>query len=229
MARQLGKDSLIAETVVLRPASTQDNPLWFLFSLVLHISVFSIGAYAFSEHLSVNRGQIQQAAVPVTIIMPVTEAQEKRQIQEIEKFEPIKLADEGLKQKEDISQLEKPTPKPQMAAQKSISALEDVLDYSGQQAGEAQYTDTIRALLEKQKAYPRLARISGQQGTVLVRFTLNRDGRVTSRKIVQSSGLHLLDTAALTAVDKASPLPAFPDHIRKTALQITAPFRFYLR
>lgn len=49
-------------------------------------------------------------------------------------------------------------------------------------------------------AYPPLARKRGQQGTVLVRCLINKDGQATETVLKESSGFRLLDEAALKAV-----------------------------
>lgn len=48
--------------------------------------------------------------------------------------------------------------------------------------------------------YPAISRRLGEQGTVVVRMTVNRDGRVSDVAIAQSSGSDRLDAAAVQAV-----------------------------
>ena len=52
----------------------------------------------------------------------------------------------------------------------------------------------------KPPAYPRIARLRGYQGTVILKILVNRNGTVSELKIVQSSGYWILDKSALTAV-----------------------------
>lgn len=76
--------------------------------------------------------------------------------------------------------------------------------------------------------YPRIARESGWEGTVLVRVTVQPDGSPESVKIQKSSGHSILDTAALEAVKKWKFSPAKDGNIPiRSVLEI--PINFYLR
>jgi periplasmic protein TonB len=66
----------------------------------------------------------------------------------------------------------------------------------------------IMQRLERFKRYPYAARAAHQEGIVLVRFTLARDGSVLSSDIVKSSGSELLDNEARELPERAGPLPA---------------------
>jgi protein TonB len=63
--------------------------------------------------------------------------------------------------------------------------------------------------LDRQKRFPRAARLRGEQGTVLVRFAMNRDGTVLSARIERSSGYRDLDDEVLSLIERAQPLPPF--------------------
>ena len=57
-------------------------------------------------------------------------------------------------------------------------------------------------------AYPWLARISGWEGTVVLRVTIEADGHPSAARIVRSSGYPILDQAAQRAVQQWEFLPA---------------------
>jgi periplasmic protein TonB len=57
-------------------------------------------------------------------------------------------------------------------------------------------------------AYPRLARRNGEEGTVLLRVLVTREGRVARLELDKSSGFPLLDSAALEAVKEWRFVPA---------------------
>ena len=65
----------------------------------------------------------------------------------------------------------------------------------------------IRALLERARSYPLLARKRGMEGTVLVCFTIDRKGLPQDVKIMKSSGYQILDEEARKMLIKASPFP----------------------
>jgi TonB family protein len=62
------------------------------------------------------------------------------------------------------------------------------------------YLALVRARVEENKDYPAFARQLGQQGTVVVRARVGRDGRLLQAAVLNSSGHKQLDKAALAAV-----------------------------
>lgn len=91
------------------------------------------------------------------------------------------------------------------------------------------YTATLLAWLEQHKEYPRMARNRRQQGTVMLYFVLDRQGRVTASRIEQSSGYQTLDAEALKMLERAQPLPAIPDAMPNETLELVVPVQFFLR
>lgn len=87
----------------------------------------------------------------------------------------------------------------------------------------------LAAHLERFKRYPSAARQQGEQGIVRVAFTLNRNGRVLSSHIVQSSGSPLLDEETLAMLARAQPMPRPPEKIADSELSFVVPVRFTLR
>lgn len=86
----------------------------------------------------------------------------------------------------------------------------------------------ILAHLERFRRYPARARAARQQGTILVRFRMNRAGMVLSSAIHRGSGFYTLDQAALDTLQRAQPLPAIPQN-RPEFVELTIPVEFYLR
>jgi protein TonB len=91
------------------------------------------------------------------------------------------------------------------------------------------YTATLLAWLEQHKEYPRMARNRRQQGTVMLYFVLDRQGRVSASRIEQSSGYQTLDAEALKMLERAQPLPAIPDAMPNETLELVVPVQFFLR
>jgi periplasmic protein TonB len=90
-----------------------------------------------------------------------------------------------------------------------------------------QWRDVVVARLQSAKRYPTAAR--GAQGEAMIRFTLNRDGRVLSRSLVRSSGNSALDEEALAMVNRAAPFPAVPAEIPGASVVMPVPVRFAVR
>ncbi|MFT3965383.1 MAG: energy transducer TonB [Sphingobium sp.] len=86
----------------------------------------------------------------------------------------------------------------------------------------------LMAHLEKHRRYPAAARARREQGTVHVRFRMNRAGQVLWSRIERSSGSLTLDRAALDTFRRAQPLPAIPDD-KPDELEIALPVEFFTR
>lgn len=72
----------------------------------------------------------------------------------------------------------------------------------------------IRALLERAKSYPLLARERGMEGTVFVSFTIDKKGLPQNVKIMKGSGHKILDEEVKKMLKKASPFPEFNREIK---------------
>lgn len=119
--------------------------------------------------------------------------------------------------------------------QPAIQALEGDAGAVGGEAGvgdgtgvPGRYVSELRDWLERHKRYPRLAQLRRQEGTVVVRFVMDRDGRVVDARVAESSGHRSLDQEAVAMVRRAAPLPGFPPEIREPRLSILVPVRFSL-
>lgn len=83
--------------------------------------------------------------------------------------------------------------------------------------------------LSRHKRYPGEARNRRIQGVVTVGFSIDREGRVMSTRIVRGSGSSLLDNEALEMLARASPLPAPPHDAQAGALNLSLPIQFNIR
>lgn len=93
----------------------------------------------------------------------------------------------------------------------------------------ASWRELLMMRLQQNKRYPRSAEARRKQGVVTLNFTVDRSGRVLSRKIVQSSGVAALDQEVLAMIDRAQPLPAFPAAMTQHAVNLVVPIRFSLK
>ena len=72
-----------------------------------------------------------------------------------------------------------------------------------------------------------MARRNGDQGRVVVHFTVDREGRVLDVALVQSSGSQVLDEAAETLL-RGARLPPFPSGMAQNQVAITLPIHYAL-
>jgi len=90
------------------------------------------------------------------------------------------------------------------------------------------YYINLKRKIELVWEYPYLARESGLQGRLLMRFVINRDGSLAEARILRSSGFALLDQEALRSVHDASPFPPLPPRMHTERLVVNATFEYLL-
>lgn len=90
------------------------------------------------------------------------------------------------------------------------------------------YFGQISAWIDANKDYPTEVKKKKQQGTVVVRFTIGRDGQLIASTIKQSSGHVLLDQAALETLARAAPFPPIPEFVGRETLSIAVPIDYTL-
>jgi periplasmic protein TonB len=86
---------------------------------------------------------------------------------------------------------------------------------------------SVNDWLMAHRFYPEIARRRGRQGTVVVRFEVNRLGQVLNVNMLQGSGSDVLDQAAITLVRTAS-LPPFPPGMPAAQETVTVPVHYRL-
>ena len=68
----------------------------------------------------------------------------------------------------------------------------------------------VEAIVQKlhKPFYPRYSRIHGEEGRVVIRVTVSRDGKLESYKVIKSTGYPRLDKSAIKAIKKSRFAPA---------------------
>ena len=89
----------------------------------------------------------------------------------------------------------------------------------------------ILAQLQREKRYPGYALRMKQQDTVMVRFTIDRDGNVLETAIEKSKGYATLDRESLQLLERASPLPKPPASAftQSDRMELVVPVSFAIR
>ena len=105
---------------------------------------------------------------------------------------------------------------------------EDTVSLDTQEFRYLSYFSKVKERIEMNWNYPMLAQIRGEQGELLLRFTIARTGDVERVALLRSSGHSLLDEAAISAVRKASPFPPIPMRLDLDRLNILATFEYIL-
>jgi protein TonB len=93
----------------------------------------------------------------------------------------------------------------------------------------ADYFAELRVWLEQHKQYPYMAQRMRQEGTVQLRFVMDREGHVLSYNIDKSSGYSTLDGEVEELIQRAEPLPPLPDEMTQARIELVVPVSFYLQ
>ncbi len=79
--------------------------------------------------------------------------------------------------------------------------------------GEASYASRLSAVIEAHKWYPPLARLKNIEGTPVLAFRIQSDGRPADMRIERSSRSSILDAAAMATIERISKFPPPPAEI----------------
>jgi protein TonB len=90
------------------------------------------------------------------------------------------------------------------------------------------YNRWLKVRVESVLHYPELAAQSGMQGTLYIKFDINKDGSLGDLEVLKSSGYKILDDEALRAIRAAAPFAPLPGNWRMERYAIRAAVLFYL-
>ena len=91
------------------------------------------------------------------------------------------------------------------------------------------YRSTLLRLIERHKYYPLRARRNGLEGTTTVAFTVSSNGEIGGIALAQSSGMSLLDQAAVQTIKRVGKAPPFPAGIDKSKWRFVIPLAYNIR
>ncbi|HSH44122.1 MAG TPA: TonB family protein [Arenicellales bacterium] len=104
----------------------------------------------------------------------------------------------------------------------------DTASAGGTTGASPDYLAQLRAWLERHKRYPRRARLRRLEGTAMLHFVIDREGRVLEYSIRESSGHEVLDRAVAAMIERAQPLPGMPSDMSHERLALLLPVQFFL-
>jgi len=113
-------------------------------------------------------------------------------------------------------------------SQKPSEDTEDTISLDTSDKRYASYAGIIKTRLMSHWKYPPKARENLLEGKLLLLFTLNRKGALVDLRILEPSGIGILDREAMGAVRSAAPFPAFPPSVSVARLHVKAQFDYKL-
>ncbi|MGH7362945.1 MAG: energy transducer TonB [Candidatus Methylomirabilales bacterium] len=90
----------------------------------------------------------------------------------------------------------------------------------------AAYLEGVKRRVEREWRYPLLAQERGFTGKLVIEFAIRQDGRLARLRLADSSGVSILDDAALEAIRKAAPYSPLPEAMGLDRLNIVASFEY---
>ncbi|MGS0497592.1 TonB family protein [Pseudoalteromonas mariniglutinosa] len=109
--------------------------------------------------------------------------------------------------------LPKVTEQPQQATVATTTMQQHSVSKQQVTQGKQSWTASLLSHLMAYRKYPTSAIMKKQQGVTYVEIILARDGKVISLQIIKSSGVEVLDQAALKTIADAEPLPKVPNEL----------------
>jgi len=157
-----------------------------------------------------------------TIDQPeVAPVPEQPKEQEVEKPPPETAPVVALPEPKPVEKIEEQKPPtPALAARTKGGAVNPVTA--------SWQTDLVKHL-QRYKRYPGQAQARGEEGIVMLAFSVDRNGHVLARRVIQSSGHSALDDEVMAMIERAQPLPSFPPSMTEAKLDLVVPIRFSLR
>ena len=122
-----------------------------------------------------------------------------------------------------------PPPPPQQVQQRPPTPAEPARVKGGAPQIATSWETSLIKHLEQFKRYPSEAQSRGEEGVVMLSFSVDRTGHVLAHRVVQSSGYPELDSEVMTMIDRAQPLPPFPADMAQDRLDLTVPIKFSLK
>ena len=109
------------------------------------------------------------------------------------------------------------------------SDIDSELEGRAPRNSKERYLAEVRQKIASRQSYPRPSRAFGEQGTVKLLLTIQRDGMLTKVELVQGTAFQRLNTAAMTAATEAGPFKEFPEEVQYASWRITLPVHFTLQ
>jgi len=106
---------------------------------------------------------------------------------------------------------------------------EDTVDLGSRDVKYATYLNAIKRKMLRIWDYPRRAFERNEEGNVIVRLSIDADGKLAHTVLLTSSGFPDLDNGALTVVKSAAPFDPLPQQYNLSRLHIVASFRYIIR
>ena len=234
--------------------STQSWIVSIFAALLVHIMLFVVILYRANDD-SIKKDELVEYSIDLTSFQAPPEKIEN--LKPVKTPPPAKKQAEPVQKKKPIQKKKivkkKVVPKPQIALpevdskdvseetsiQKPVVASKtNTLSNQGKTASKttklrddekAKYYNLILSKLKRLQKYPAMAQRRQVQGVAKLTFVLNKNGKLASYKLIQSTGSKLLDREVEALIKRATPFPPIPNSFGNGKLELTVPIVFVLK
>lgn len=105
---------------------------------------------------------------------------------------------------------------------------EDTVDLDSLDSPYHQYLIKVKKKIRNRWSYPARAYKLKEEGTAVVRFSIQGDGKLADSRIIIPSGHVSLDSESFNAIKSSSPFEPLPQKFKLTQLHIVARFQYLL-
>jgi len=90
------------------------------------------------------------------------------------------------------------------------------------------YSQEIMRQVRRHQSYPQKAVIAGEEGFLIVKITIDKNGELISNKVIQRARSRSLNKGVLRIIRKSAPFPPIPKELGLAEFQIEIPMNFSL-
>lgn len=158
----------------------------------------------------------------------LVEMKSKQKVQEVLTVD-LKESVTPLPEKPQEKEEKKDTPSPPKAPENINAAgttREETVNLGSADEKYVPYLKRIKRRIEGIWTYPRKASELKEEGTTVIKFTIERNGMLKDSGIVATSGSDLLDQGTLSVIKSASPFDPIPQNLNLAKLHIIATFNY---
>lgn len=163
------------------------------------------------------------ALIAVSSMVDLREKVRAAELFTVQLTEPEPSVEPKQEQKEEKkAQEQKPVPSKEEKAADSEAEHEDTVDIGSSDIKYAAYLAGVKKKIWSVWKYDQ----QQEQGTVVIKFTIDASGLLTQAELTSSSGVEMLDQKTIKVIQTAAPFQPLPAQYDLSRLHIIASFRY---
>lgn len=152
----------------------------------------------------------------------------EKPIEKIIQKETLEEFEQKVEAPAPISQAVKPSLENQTIKKEATQTLNQTLNQTQINTIENTYLSKVRAKIEQNKVYPKVAKRLNQTGKVHISFDILKNGKIENIRIIEKSKFERLDQASIEVLTKIVSFEAIPSELNKTVWNISIPINYQM-